>query len=147
MIPTITVKIPGKPITANMQARLTAVKVTGSAGISYRGRMYKSNESRAYQSLVYNLAYEEAALTGWKQPFYAVVHLRYYNIRADVDGVPKLILDGLQGVLYPNDSRIKRFLVEPFKDDGGERCEVDVSWMTWAECKSKGLTCPVKYRI
>lgn len=148
MTQTIEIEIPGKPLTGNMQSRMTVMRMAqGSANHVYRARMYKTSAAASYQAMVYGLAFEAAANESWIMPFYAVVELDYYNIRADVDGIPKLVLDGLQGAFYANDSRIKQLLVRAYKDLAGQRIIVRVRGMTWAEAKSRGLSVPVKQRI
>jgi Holliday junction resolvase RusA-like endonuclease len=140
----IEIVVPGKPITSNHQSRITVFKASAKA---YKGRMYKSAAAKAYQGLVFRLSYEQAQRMEWEQPYYAAVEVCAINIRGDVDGILKLILDGCQGAFYSNDSRIKSLRVELSKRLGEEpHVVIRARALTWSECKTKGLSVPVKYR-
>ena len=83
----------------------------------WRGRLVKSSEARAYQTLVHN-----AALAAGRRPLAGNVVLRLWwrptSLRGDLDNRLKVVLDALQGALYVNDklvSELHAHRLEPAK--------------------------------
>jgi Holliday junction resolvase RusA-like endonuclease len=75
------------------------------------------------------------------------VTLEVFNVQQDVDNVPKCILDGMQGVIYDHDSRIKRLLVVRERDKKGPRVVVHVRALGYAECRLRGWIIPKAFRV
>lgn len=140
---TIVFEIPGKPVSANASRKPQAVKTAQS---TYRGRMYKASDAATYQNKVYALSFSLASELRWKWPYYCAVILDVYNVAQDVDNVPKCILDGMQGVFYAADSRVKKLTVNMHRDKKGPRVIVTVRGMPHDECVLMGFPIPKKFR-
>lgn len=143
----VTFTIPGLPVSANASRKPKAVRmVTPSGQKVYRGRMYKASHAATYQSAVYGCAMAAAFGNGWKRPYYAAVRLDVWNCAQDLDNVPKCVLDGMEGVFYEVDSRIKTLVVVPHRDKAGPRVVVTVRPMEYEEAKALGYIVPRAYR-
>ncbi len=107
-----TITIPGNPIP---KGRPRAVK----------GRIFTPQRTRDYEQLVG----QYAALKWTREPTEArlFVSLRFYREnerRADFDNLTKSVLDGLQGVVYVDDSQIKEAHIRVEVDRENPRVEV-----------------------
>jgi Holliday junction resolvase RusA-like endonuclease len=105
----IEIVVPGSPVSVN---QTYAVASRG-------GRFYKRAVANTFQERIRSLAFAQAQRDGWllrfkRIPIYVLIVAR--NIRHDIDGPVKLVLDALQGVLYENDSQIQELHV--YRRDG-----------------------------
>tara|TARA_R100000008_G_C3500299_1_gene123334 strand:+ start:127 stop:591 length:465 start_codon:yes stop_codon:yes gene_type:complete len=64
----------------------------------------------------------------------------YPNRRSDLD--PSILLDALQGIIYPNDRAFKQITARKFLDKKNPRCEIEIAQIAWDEENKKGLHLP-----
>lgn len=70
-------------------------------------RPTESREAKHQKALVANLAFGASLVAGWDRMAPAFeVWITAWNVYPDVDGIPKVILDGASGILYLNDNAI-----------------------------------------
>ena len=84
------------------------------------------------QSRVSSIAIAAAKRAGWKlvaDDAAVALEIRAWNPRGDIDGRPKVILDALIGIVYDDDKRIKRLVVEDDLDRGEPRYEIRLATM------------------
>ena len=88
---------------------------------------YKTREARRYQAAVHNLALA-AGCRPVEKPRQVIVRLVWYREarRGDLDNRLKVILDAMEGVMYDNDSQIKRIYAHREEDPKDPRVEVAV---------------------
>lgn len=114
-------EIPGEPV-SKARARFTK---RGSKTVAYTPQKTKDGETRVA------LAYRAAGgrLDSDTEAAYAI-HARFLNgtmQRRDVDNMLKLILDGLNGIAYPDDTQVLEVWGRKAKVDKGDaRTEVSV---------------------
>lgn len=91
---------------------------------SFRGRMVKSAEGRAYCHLIATLRHDQ----GDPLVLPLSVSIRWYRGRkaGDLDNRAKVVLDALQGVAYTNDSQIVELHMYRAEDKHNPRVEVTV---------------------
>lgn len=120
----VTFTIPGPVTSANRVTRRVGNKSLKSAG------------ARTDHARIRSLAIEQRARWGLRDP--ASVIIIAWNSRLDIDNLPKVILDGLKGVLIVDDSpkHLKRLLVEHWRDAGGERYEVVVKALDYEQAQA-----------
>lgn len=85
-------------------------------------RPMESRAAKGQKALVADLAFAAALACGWDRtaPAYEV-WITAWNVFPDVDGIPKVILDGAAGVLYINDNDIIDCHLSRRVDWGGKR--------------------------
>lgn len=107
--------IPGKPCSNN--------NVTRRVG----NRSIKSAEARTYQARVNALAFAAAKLDGWKltdEPCRVIIDA--INVAIDIDNLPKVVLDGMNGVVYTDDKCVTELTLRKLRDDKGQRLIVTI---------------------
>lgn len=92
--------------------------------IGKRG-MYKNPEANRYKTSCF-VACHQAKIY---KPTDAELELsiKWYrkSLRGDIDGILKVLLDALQGILYENDSQIMKLTVEKLHDKKNPRIELE----------------------
>lgn len=112
---TLSFTVPGKAASNNRTIR------------HFGGRAVKSQAAQSFQQRVFQYAFVAAKQTGWQMPAACVVHIDAYNVRIDLDNLPKSIFDGMSGCVYDDDKRVVRFSVHKHLDALGERVTIAVS--------------------
>jgi Holliday junction resolvase RusA-like endonuclease len=88
---------------------------------------YKTKEAKVFQERARSIALAAAWRAGWRTvPPWVRVDMVLWNSRLDRDNL-KPLLDALQGVCYPYDSRILDGWVEKRRDGRGERVSICVT--------------------
>lgn len=104
-----------------------------------RGHMRLTEIGRNYKSIVASqAAYSSVALLPYFQADTLVgVSLNVYRPRkiGDIDNVVKLILDGMQDVVFPNDKQIIELHIYRHDDKDNPRVEVEVIRLATVEAK------------
>lgn len=92
----------------------------------FNGHMVLSQEARAYKATIEALARDVD--NGFQSHDLVGVTLHVYRPRktGDIDNVAKLILDGMQGVTYPNDNQVIELHIYRGDDKANPRIEVQV---------------------
>lgn len=104
--------IPGRPVTGNHARRLG------------RGRIRLTEEARDFRERVKQHVFVAVRMADWLMPPYVRMDVTLWNIRQDRDNALKELQDALQGLAYPNDSRILDGWTAKRKDRGEQRIEV-----------------------
>ena len=84
---------------------------TNAAYLRGQGRrLYMSAEAKEFKQALASVALAASIRSGWPKPSLhpCSVSIVVYNTRHDVDGVAKLILDSMEGIVYANDRCITR---------------------------------------
>lgn len=87
--------------------------------------MYKNPEANRYKvscAVTCRLAKITKPI---KEPLQLNVYWYRKALRGDIDGILKVLLDALQGILYENDSQIMKITVEKLHDKKNPRIELD----------------------
>lgn len=108
---TLRFTVPGRPVTNNLTARVM------------RGYARKNPAATLYQARVASIAMAAVRSAGWVWPPSCKVTLRLFGGLVDVDNAPKSVIDGMKGIVFPDDRRRFVRAVEVVADaDGGEDC-------------------------
>ena len=93
----------------------------------WHGRMVKTEQAKAYQRVIYNLALSKG-LRPIKKPTEVVVRYTWFRkaARGDLDNIEKCIFDGLQGAAYDKDSQICEIHGYRVTGDDDPRVEIEV---------------------
>lgn len=108
--------VPGKPASNNRTTR------------NFKGRAVKSEAATLYQARVASHALVAVRTQDWRWPAACRVSIVHWNGLADWDNVPKSILDGMKGIVFPDDRRrfVRSGAVDTNADGGEEYVEVTV---------------------
>lgn len=119
----MTFTVPGKPVSINRAYHCAYKK--GRSGF------YKSHEAKQYAEWVALIARRamdrRAPLTGSVE-----LHLGMFfpTQRQDIDSALKGLLDALQGIVYANDSQVRRLVVHKDSDKDCPRVEIAATEIT-----------------
>lgn len=110
----LTFTVPGKVVSNNRVARFG------------KGVAHKSGIASTYQQRVFQIAFAAVKNTEWQAPIACEVFISLWNQRIDIDNAPKLLLDGMIGCVYQDDSVVRNLFVTKNVDEGEARVEVRV---------------------
>lgn len=109
---------------------------------NYRtGRRYKTPEAEKQQKRMSYEAFLAAVSASWVMPDYCRIEIIGYNMDADGDNLAKPTCDALERICFFTDRRIKRYLIDSWKDKGPSRIEVAVQAL---DGKARGFAKPSK---
>ncbi len=117
----LTFTVPGKPCLNNRVYR----HVGGKALKSAEAREYQARVKSIATTVIFGAFLRLAPRLSATMPI--SVAIVAFNCRGDIDSFAKCILDGMQGVVYVNDSCVKRLVSEKRKDKLGQRIVVTVT--------------------
>lgn len=109
--------VPGRVITNNFAARI------------FHGRAVKNPKAILYQSRVASIALAAVRKSHWVFPNAVIVTITHWNGLVDVDNVAKSVLDGMKGIVFPDDRRryVGGVLSRAAVDGGDEYVDVRVT--------------------
>ena len=113
--------------------------VSGNHAKTRDGR--RTAKAREFDEKVRMLCAEAARKQGWTPPDYVEVWLTATNVGIDADNLAKEVLDPLQGIAFPFDSRILRLTVVRFRNELSPRVFV---WVSPVDGKQYGFPKPRK---
>jgi len=88
--------------------------------------MYTPPEVKEYRERVASHAFAAMRAKRLKPFEYAWVIVTVYNVRLDLDNAVAELLDGMNGIVYPNDGRIVVLHLYKNRDKCGPRARVTV---------------------
>jgi len=104
--------VPGPVVTNNLTSRV------------FHGRATKNPKATEYQSRVGMIAFAASKNCQWNPkttgPFWVAIEA--CDQRADLDNIPKSILDGMKGIVYPDDRYVTELSVK--RTSAGEKKKV-----------------------
>jgi len=102
------------------------------ARISRSGRPYLPKKTRDYQKKVALCAKAAGVKELYTGP--VLVYVRFYmrnRVRKDVDNMAKSLLDGLNGVIWGDDSQVWALIASKGIDRAYPRAEVELHFLSW----------------
>lgn len=94
---------------------------------NYRtGQRYKTSEAKNQHERMKFEALLAAKEASWVMPDYCLIEIIGYNVDADGDNLAKPTCDSLEKSFFFTDRRIKRYLIDSFRDKGPSRIKVAV---------------------
>lgn len=123
---------------ANPCSTNAAYQRTGRVGAAFGGRrgLHFTKVGAAFKAALEGAALVERSMSDWPDDPWRVAKARVsyqlVNYRGDTDGVRKLIKDGFERVLYPNDRVVDDGPAPlPIKDAHGKRIIITVELLEW----------------
>jgi hypothetical protein len=109
---------------------------------NYRtGQRYKTTEATKQQERLSDEAFLACVQAGWQMPDYCRIEITGYNIDADGDNLAKPTCDALEKTCFYTDRRIKRYLIDSYRDKGPSRIEIAIQAL---DGKQRGYPKPSK---
>jgi Holliday junction resolvase RusA-like endonuclease len=96
-------------------------------------RFIKSKKALDFEKAVKLQAPRLSEMLEGDLSFHADIY--YPNRRSDLD--PSILLDALQGIVYPNDRAFKQITSRKFLDKKNPRCEIEIAQIEWDETNGK----------